>query len=224
MFSKVSVLVPTRKRISRLQTLIDSFDATTGNGPETELLFRVDFDDPKSRDFLIAWGGHQVVTGPRLNGYSSMGTFFNELTSCSSGDVFICGNDDMIFKTPGWPAKVLAAANKFPDGVFNLGVSIFNQDHYPLCIVSKILVRTLGFIWDPAVFWGDIYLRDVVGAFDRLSLLSEVEIEHDWAGHVPDETFAQAKQNEIWARDPTYWAGTHATAVAEAVSKLRVLL
>ena len=220
-FTKVSVLVPSRKRPERLRKMLESFKQT--NDGSAELVFRVDDDDLETA--IIAASEHNVVVvGPRMQGYSSMSLFMNEAFAAARGDVLMCGNDDMVFKTPGWPALVLQAANEFPDGLFDIGVTTFNEDHYPFWTVSRAAAECLGFALDPRIFWGDIFWRDVMGAFGRCVRLTSVEIEHDWAGHAPDATFIEAKQQEIWQRDPTYWTGTHATAVSEAVSRLRVLL
>jgi len=219
-FTKVSVLVPSRKRPDRLRKMLESFKQT--NDGSAELVFRVDDDDLETA--IIAASEHNVVVvGPRMQGYSSMSLFMNEAFAAARGDVLMCGNDDMVFKTPGWPALVLQAANEFPDGLFDIGVTTFNEDHYPFWTVSRAAAECLGFALDPRIFWGDIFWRDVMGAFGRCVKLPSVEIEHDWAGHAPDATFAEAKQHEIWQRDPTYWTGTHATAVAEAVSRLQAL-
>lgn len=223
MFTKVSVLVPTRGRVDRLRTMLGSFDRTTGNGPDAEVVFRVDDDDPATLGFLLGWGGHQVVSGPRLDGYRSMPEFYNELAGAATGDVLMVGNDDMTFLTPGWPAIVLAAANLVQDGVFDFGVSTHNEDHYPFSIVSRKVVDALGFFWDPRIFWGDIYLRDVMGNLGRLAKIP-VEIDHAWAGFAPDATFTEANQDDIYRRDPSYWANTHAPAVNEAVAKLRSII
>ncbi len=219
MFEKVSVLVPTRQRIARLRTLITSFDQTTGNAPNAELVFRVDEDDPGTRDFLLAWGGHKVVVGPRMKGYGSMPTFFNELHRASAGDVLMCGNDDMVFQTNGWPAAILAEANKHPDGLFNIGVTTYNEDHYPFSCVSRKAADVLGFLWDPRIFWGDIFLRDVMGTLERTVKLSNVCIDHDWAGSNPDQVFLESDK-DITAHDPQYWDVTHKQAVREAVARL----
>ena len=213
--NRVSVLVPTRGRVSRLRTLISTFDATTGNAPNAELVFRVDDDDRATRNFLLSWGGHQVVMGPRLNGYRSMPVFYNELAACATGDVLMCGNDDMAFRTPNWPALILAEANKHD--LFNIGVTVFNADHYPWCIVPRKVVDALGFLWDPRIFWGDIYLRDVMGTLGKNVMLPEVTIDHDWAGNAPDDTFQQSDKSI----DVDYWSGIHARAVREAVERLR---
>lgn len=213
MFTKVSVLVPTRQRTVRLRTMIASFEATTGHAPNAELVFRLDDDDIATLACL-AHERHTVLVGPRLSGYRSMSAFYNELAQAATGDVLLCGNDDMVFQTVGWPALVLDAANRYPDGLFDFGVSTHNADHYPFSIVSRAITERLGFLWDPRVFWGDIFLRDVMAAFGRCEALPQVVIRHDWAGD-------EASQNEIYQRDPTYWTGTHARAVADAVAVLR---
>lgn len=223
MFTKISVLVPTRGRVDRLRTMITSFDITTGGRPTTELVFRVDDDDIATRDFLLAWGGHRVIVGPRLNGYRSMPTFFNELALAASGDMLMCGNDDMVFQTLNWPEKILALANKFPDGVFDIGVSTLNASHYPFSIVSRKMVDAMGFLWDPRIFWGDIFLRDVAEWFGRAMMTDGVQIDHDWAGHNPDATFVQADK-DIVRRTPDYWAGVHAPAVVEAAARVKEMI
>lgn len=212
MFTKISVLIPTRGRVDRLCTLLESFWNTTTDGA-AELIFRIDTDDIKTQDFLV---NYKKIIGPRFHGYASVPTFFNELAAVASGDVLLCGNDDMVFKTPDWPAKILAAANRYPDGLFDIGVSTHNETHYPFSIVSKKVVDHLGFLFDTRFFWGDLFLRDVMNAFGRCRMLPDVVIDHDWAGFKPDEVF---DEGEVWRR--TDHAATHALVVADAVEKLR---
>lgn len=219
MYSKISVLIPTRKRINRLHTLLHSYRETAKDAGSSELIFRVDADDLDSQDFLLAFK-HHVVVGPRLDGYNSLPIFFNEMAAVASGDVLMCGNDDIIFRTLGWAEMILAEANKFPDGLFDIGVKALNEDHFPYCITSRKAIDRMGFFWDPKIFWGDIFLRDVMAAFGRCVLLPSVEIEHDWAGYKPDGVFAESDK-DIVSRDPTYWSVTHMTAVSAAVEKLR---
>lgn len=221
-FEKISVLVPTRHRVKRLQTLLESFERTQF-GRKAELVFRVDEDDKATQDYLFHYGGLRVVIGPRHQGYRSMPIFFNEMFACATGDVLMCGNDDMVFKTPGWCGMILSAANKYSDGLFDIGVKTHNETHYPFSVVSRRVAEHLGFLWDPTIFWGDIFLRDTMAAFGRAVMLPSVEIEHDWAGHHPDKVFLEGDQNDIIRRDPTYWSGTHAKAVAAAIDKLAPL-
>lgn len=221
-FSKVSVLVPTRGRVQRLQKMIASFDRTTSG--RAELLFRIDHDDPDTRDYLqgVPWrlkGG--VFRGPRLKGYESTPQFLLDLLSLVNGDVLMVGNDDMLFETEAWDKLILRAANNFPDGIFNLGVETLNTSHYPFSIVSKHAATILGGMYDSRIFWGDIYLRDVMAYFDRSVLLPSVRITHDWAGNQlnPDPTFLEANDKKMSIGTPEYWE-RHRMVVQEAVAKL----
>lgn len=221
MFTKVSVLVPTRQRVERLRTLLTSYERTAVGA--SELIFRADDDDRETRNFLLDYGRHRVIVGRREQGYKSMPLFFNELLAASTGDVLMCGNDDMVFKTPSWDRWILDAANQFPDGVFDIGVMTHNEAHFPFSVVSRRATDAIGFLWDPRIFWGDIFLRDTMAAFGRCVMLPSVEIEHDWAGNRPDQVFREADK-DITRSDPTYWMGTHARAVNDAVHKLQGLL
>lgn len=220
-FTKVSVLIPTRNRTHLLRTLFDTYYATTASDrPSTELLFRADDDDVPTRE-MLSLEGFRTLVGPRKHGYASLPHFFNELAQAATGDVVMLGNDDMEFVTPGWATQILAAANRYPDGVFNIGVTTHNAAHFPLSLVSAAAVRKLGFIYDPRIFWGDIYLRDVMGTLGRQHLLPQVEIRHQWAGFSPDQTF---NEGEGARRKPGNHMEHHATAVAEAAAKLREMM
>lgn len=221
MFTKVSVLIPTRGRVKRLRTLLASYEQTVRT-THAELVFRVDDDDRDTLDFLLDYGHLRLVVGPRLKGYQSMPTFFNEMLAASTGDVLMCGNDDMVFRTARWPELILDAANQYPDGLFNFGVSTHNEAHYPFSVVSRKAVELMGFLWDPRIFWGDIFLRDVMASFDRCVMLPHVQIDHDWAGNRPDQVFLESDK-DITGKDPTYWSGTHLRAVNDAIAKLMEL-
>jgi len=217
-FKKVSVLIPTRRRIPRLRTLIDSFRATA-DGDVAEMVFRVDEDDRPTFELLAAEGISHVV-GPRHSGYASLPTFFNELTGWATGDVFMCGNDDMVFQSPNWANELLAVANRYPDGIFDLGVTTHNEDHYPFACVSRAVVEKLGFIADPTIFWVDIFLRDVMAFFGRCVMVPQVSIAHDWAGFAPDATFTDSHRDPA-AHIPFYWDQVHPRAVASAIEVLK---
>ena len=218
-FNRISVLVPTRKRLERLEKLIDSWNHTVCDLASSELVFRIDDDDRDSAD-LIEPFGHTVISGPRLDGYRSLPAFFEELRFASTGDLLMTANDDMVFRTVGWPQRVLEAANQYPDGMFCLGVDVQNAKNYPFAIVSRRAVDAMGSIHDPRLFWGDVYLRDIFAAFGRAIRLDSVRIDHEWAGHSPDQTFRDAKQGESRNWNDAYWA-LHRQCVSEAVARLR---
>jgi hypothetical protein len=220
MYAMVSVLVPTRQRLARLRVLLDSFYETS-DLTHAEIVFRVDYDDQATIDFLLS-ESQRILIGPRLRGYDSMPVFFNELAKSAIGDVLLCGNDDMVFRTTGWPRLILNAAKSYTDGLFDLGVSTHNETHYPFSIVSKAVVECLGYLWDPTIFWGDIFLRDVMARFNRCVMVPYVRIDHVWAGFDPDPVFLEGTRNPE-RRNPRYWDEVHAPAVERAVAKLQAL-
>lgn len=226
-FNNVSVLVPTRGRVARLETMIASFEQTISNG-NAELVFRIDEDDTETIQFLLQFT-YGLVVGPRGRGYADLPLFFNGMVKAAHGDVLMVGNDDMIFQTEDWASMILEVANQYPDGLFDLGVSTLNMENFPFATVSRKAVDRLGFMWDPRIFWGDIFWRDVMAYFGRCLLLPTVQIDHDWAGFKPDKVYMEAlapgeSAKDIQRRDPNYWTVTHRVAVDEAVDKLRGLL
>lgn len=214
----LSVLIPTRRRLDRLETLLRSFEDT--RSASSELVFRVDRDDEDTIDFLTLHR-QRFLVGPRGNGYADMPHFFNELAQFAHGDVLMCGNDDMVFRSHDWDRRLLDVANQYPDGVFDLGVTTHNETHFPFSTVSRRVVDALGYIWDPTIFWGDIYLRDVMSWFGRAVMVASVRIDHDWAGHNPDQTFRETRAAKATVEgSQRYWEDTHASAVRRAVAKL----
>jgi len=217
-FHRVSVLVPTRGRVERLKILLDSWEATVTDPASAELIFRIDEDDPDSWIFLQKFP-HRVLIGPRLQGYRSLPQFFEQLRLKANGDLLLTGNDDMAFRTVDWPQKVCDVANQYPDGVFCLGVEVNNAKNYPFAIVSRKATEAIGYLHDSRLFWGDVFLRDVYAKFGRAIRFDTVRIDHDWMGHVKDQTFLDAKQHEGRNWDDRYWQ-LHNACVLDAVIKL----
>ncbi len=220
-FTKVSVLIPTRTRLDRLQRVLTTFKDTTSGC--SELAFRIDDDDPVTAMFLhlTDW---PVYQGSRREGYESMPLFLQDAASVATGDVFMVGNDDMAFVSQGWDAAILAEANKYPDGLFNIGVATHNADHYPFSIISKRMVQQLGHVYDPRIFWGDIYLRDLLAHFGRTIMLPEVRIDHEWAGFKPDALFWEAQDLKTgpYTNGPEYWE-RHRNVVNDSIRKLEAV-
>jgi glycosyltransferase involved in cell wall biosynthesis len=226
-YSKISVLIPTRNRIEYLKKMLKSYEDTVANPDQTELVFRVDSDDPQSADFLAHYGW-PIIVGPRDEGYKSLPRFYNEMVKQAAGDLFVCGNDDMIFLTPDWPRLVIEEANKYPDGIFNIGVSTgLNDEKFPFSIVSRQLVDRLGKINDERLLFSDIFLLDIARHFNRAILLHSVIFYHDWTGYTNDQTRRDASKHEfseVWEKAPGNWTAAytklHNMAVSEAIAKL----
>ncbi len=226
-FQRVSLLVATRKRPVRLKTFLDSYYATTSGGNDSEIVFRVDYDDPESIQ-MLAEHDFLTVVGPRRKGYRSMPDFYNEMARLATGDILMGANDDTIIETPGWPQLIIEAANRYPDGIFNFGVdTVMHDENFPFFCVSRIMVDRLGFINDDRVLFSDTFLLDLAKHFNRAIRLPTVMFRHDWAGLNPDETHLEANRHAwdmVFADTTGAWTEEyrklHDGVVAEAVARL----
>src|SRR6187431_3326419 len=115
-FSRISVLLPTRKRLKQLDRVLKSLYSLCANREQVEVIFRVDHDDAESQQYLTK-KGETYITGPRLQGYASLPHFMNQCAGIATGDVLLMCNDDCVFTTRDWDDKVLDCANRFPDGL-----------------------------------------------------------------------------------------------------------
>lgn len=219
----ISVLVPTRGRVDRLQTMLDSYDATSTPGA-SELIFRIDDDDWDTWKCLNK-SNRFMIRGLRGRGYADLPKMFNQLSKLASGDLLMCGNDDMVFKTPGWDRRLQKVADNYPDGLFDLGVTTYNDTAIPFSCVSRQLVDRLGFLNDERLLYSDVYLRDVAQHFDRALLVPTIEIQHDWVGFGDgsEREEVRMKEDEVLRDRDTYWR-LHEQCVQEAVVKLEGMI
>lgn len=215
----LSLLVPMRGNPGRRERFWASLRSTA---PDVELVIRLDDDDAETAAWARALDPPPIVViGPQLKGYASLPRFFNEMAAVATGDLLMCGNDDMIFETPGWDAHYLARANQYPDGVFDIGSMTYPAGAFPWSVVSRSVVQALGFLNDERLLYSDIFLRDVMGRFGRLLFLPDVAIAHDDPDHGED-LVANAAKLDAHEHAGAYWT-LHNRCVAEAVAKIAPL-
>lgn len=107
----VSVLIPTRGRIQRLNQAIASIVSKTP-AEHFEILLRFDDDDWESKKDLQNWPNTFSIHGPRLNGYLSLHDYYNELALKAAGDWLAIWNDDATLSESGYWTEQLAAFPK----------------------------------------------------------------------------------------------------------------
>lgn len=229
MMPRLAVIVPTRGRVALLDRMFASLQATTWRPQQLEVLLKVDDDDAETLDYLrgrvVAWR-QWIVVGPRLQGYRSLPLFVNQLARLSTANLLFVINDEAIFRTFGWDQVLWEAAKRYPDGVFDLGVSTVQaDDQFCFPCTSRRILELLGGIHDERLLFNDLWLRDVLEFFGRAVRVSEITIEHDWCGNHPDRTWNE-RQVECVATmkaSPSY-AALHLACVMEAVDRLRIQL
>lgn len=217
----ISVLVPTRKRVPLLRSMMQSLLMTASeSGNQVEVIARLDFDDDETLEYLRDWRWGPFIVGPRYDGYATLAMFINEAARLSTANLLIVVNDDVEFKTKDWDVKLVEAAMQFPDGIFNLGVdTVLNNENFVFPCVSRRVVDLLGCFFDPRLVYPDIWLRDVMMLFGRAARVPEVVIEHAWAGQSEDQVQAGRKVHGNAA-----YAALYAQCVEEGREKVRCAL
>jgi hypothetical protein len=164
----ISILLPTRRRLAWLTRTVESAH-TTARGP-IEFCCYIDEDDPTSADKAQELGLKYIV-GPRI----VLTNCWNKCIPLASGDTFMQGNDDIIFRTPGWDCMVQAFFDSSTDKLW------FVHGHG---VEGHIKFGTHGFIhrnwvdivgyFTPPFFssdYGDTWLNDVANALGRRQYL-----------------------------------------------------
>lgn len=196
-FQTISILLPTRGRSKQLDKTIKSIRRNADQPSKVEIIFRCDVDDQETLSYLSS-NNEIFIAGPREKGYASLPKFMNQCARLSTGDIIMMFNDDAIIETKGWDSKLISCANKFPDGIFNIGVNTgLNDNLFPFSIVSRVFMNALGYVNDERLLFSDIFLLDVLEGFERTIRLKEVMFKHNWAGcETTDKTRLDAQIHE----------------------------
>lgn len=112
----ISVLLPTRKRISLIKRCTESLLDNAKDPNKIQLLYGVDDDDSESLKFLkdVKHPARSVIKFKRL-GYENLHRYNNALSVYAQGTWIMIFNDDAIMQTKDWDSEI----GKF-DGQFKL--------------------------------------------------------------------------------------------------------
>ena len=173
----ISVIIPTRKRIIELARAVQSIRDTSKPGA-VEAVCYVDEDDTDSVAACRRLGVKTKV-GPRLRNITQC---WNECVELAEGDILCQGNDDIVFRTPGWDRIVEEEFKKFDDKVLMVHGNDAGgqQDKFgPHPFVHRRWVETLGYFIPPyfSSDFGDTWLNDLANALGRRRYLPFV-VEH----------------------------------------------
>lgn len=112
----ISVLLPTRGRITSLEKSVCSLLDLAANPSEIEILLAVDRDDQPTIEFTT--GKFQTLLKERYNcgftvmsfnpiGYLRLNEYLNALAKYSTGDWLLFCNDDAVMTTGNWDLEVV---------------------------------------------------------------------------------------------------------------------
>lgn len=220
----ISVLTPTRGRPEWLTRMVESLHETSSG--DVEAVLYVDDDDPDTIDCaadLKAKYGTLCRVGPRL----TMSRYWNELLPLASGDFFLHGNDDIVFRTPGWDRMVDYYFSFIPDKIAFVYGSDEGQ-HFENFgahgIVHRKWVETVGYFIPPhfSSDYGDTWLNEVAKSIGRSCYLPFiVEHLHFMFAKAPlDETYRARLERHYRDHNHDIWVRTQPERERDA-EKLR---
>lgn len=183
MRSEISLLLPTRHRVSLINRLFNSIIASADNPAALEIVLYIDEDDKETQD--ISFQGLSLIKliGPR----ETMGKMTNLCYEASHGHFVMLMNDDVIFRTNAWDQKVKEAFLAFKDSI----AMVYGNDLYQrgcvgtFPILSRVICEAMGGICPPEYKYShidthlfDIFRKLAALGYKRNVYLSEVIFEH----------------------------------------------
>ena len=174
----ITLLLPTRARPANVRRLLTSID-DTADGDVAVYLY-VDDDDP-TRDEVTKlaheWGAITIV-GERV----VLSEMWNRCWREAEPEVAMQCGDDIVFRSSGWDARVLATFDEHPDRIaFVHGNDGFQYDRIGTHgFLHRRWVETVGYFVPPyfSSDYNDLWLSEVADALGRRRYLPDVVTEH----------------------------------------------
>lgn len=180
----ISLLVPTRGRPKLLRRLFESLADTTSRIEKIEIVLYIDDDDFPTHE--VTHPPLQLIKLIKSHG-EKMGRMNQMCYEASHGRFVMLMNDDVVFRTKAWDARVLDAFTRFPDdAALVYGNDLHRQESVAtLPIVSRAVCDVLGGICprDYLNVYIDMHMFDVFKklaklGYHRTAYLEDVIFEH----------------------------------------------
>lgn len=203
MKGEISILVPTWGRPGRLMQLVESILLTAHREPGlTQIWVRVSHEDPACQEYRWLADRENRVHWYFLDGCTGYAAGIEALRRLATGEIFFCGSDDSLFRTPGWDKKVEFVFNAVPDRLLvayaNNGLEREKCEQF---FTSRRWVETVGWLMrrEYEHFCCDQDVEAIARGAGRLHFLREVTVEHMHKkyGKAPDDaTYRRVRQDD----------------------------
>jgi len=191
----VNLLISLATR-GRPQQVIDTLRKSVINWavPTTRMVVQVDEDDEPTISYLVA---HPLPNRVSMNVKPREDTIaakWNRICA-EPADVYMSAADDDPYITPGYDAKILEAALRFPDGIGIVYGHMANASFTGIGAPTAKLVEKMGGIFPPLFpYWFvDHWVDDVARIIGRISF-ADVRTDQSRAGPTQE------------MREPGWWA------------------
>jgi len=179
----ISILLPTRNRVSKVLRLLDSISHTTSVRNAVEVIIYADDDDGPSREISFDEIPIKRISAARNR---AMGAIYTDCFHASTGRYLMLMNDDVVFRTRGWDERVRQAMAEFNDDMaFVYGNDLDQGGSVPsFPVFPRKVIEVMGGIpsgyrnyhIESHVF--DIFKRVRAAGHDRITYLEDVVFEH----------------------------------------------
>ena len=179
----ISFLVPSRGRPHRLKKYIDSIIKTAKVPECIEINCYIDDND-------TMLSRYREVKYPNTNLFiesqTSVSKAWNFLSKKAMGNIFIMGNDDIVFRTLKWDRMLKDEIAKYKDQIYCIWFNdLINSEHHcAFPIISRKWVDVVGY-YLPECFefsHNDTWLYDIAKRIDRCCYMEDVIAEHEHVG------------------------------------------
>lgn len=183
---KISILVPTRKRMNNRLTLLFSILSTVSDISNVNVYYGVDKDDPTLdviKKISNAIPCLKIIEIENKGEFLGLGKLWNILADNSTEEIISMIGDDMVFKTENWDLEILKEFKNMPNDCIK-AVHCNDEFHKSKLAVNLFCHRKYadilgGFMREEfKINWVDQWLHQVFSAFDRLVYRDDITIEH----------------------------------------------
>lgn len=198
----ISILTPSRRRPDNIKRLLLSIGNTMSGEIPIEVTFRIDETDESLNndeftesifDACKAKLTPQFLVGKET--FPDLGCLWNECFEVCSGDLIMCGADDLVYDTENWDQKVVNIFNDQADKILlvygNDGVFGTSLATHP--ILSRKAVEATGWFFPPIglTYANDNFLYNLYYRLKRLHFVGELSIRHHWTGDGEDPNYGR---------------------------------
>lgn len=187
---KIAILVPTRERLNKKLTLLNSILCTVNDINNITVYFGVDVDDPKRSTILKmakAFTFLKIVDIPaQPNVNVNINKIWNQLATVATEEIFGYIGDDMVFRTNNWDVEIINefSGSKLPKDKIKCVHCDDGFHKHAICInafMHRAYYDTIGyFVRDEfLVNWSDQWMFQVYKSLDRLTYRGDIYIEHE---------------------------------------------
>lgn len=168
----INVLTPSRGRPDLAKRMYES--ATDTAKGDVNIVFGLDHDDPTIAEY--AGLPYEIFRD------CPVGKIWNGLANNTKKGMIMMGNDDLIFRTPGWDEYLLDFSKTLTNSshviYFNDGIN--GKDHCAFPIISRSWYKKLKY-FTPECFnflYHDTWVMDIAKKCNELHYCDDVLIEH----------------------------------------------